>query len=126
VVDQVLLLLGKNRMLMVQHRVDSRRAEVGLDVAIVVPGDGADTLAGLDAEIEQGAGEPADPLRVVRVGVAVVLAGRDPGDDLLVVEEPLGTPEQTAQQQGLIHRQGVHAGLRATWVLTVDLILYII
>ncbi len=60
VVDDVGELVGVEAQVeRVQHAAHQRDAEVGLEVRTVVPAERGDAVAGLDAEIEQRAGEAA-------------------------------------------------------------------
>ena len=74
---------------------------VELEVAIVVPGQRADAVAGLDAEAREGVGEPVDARGEVAVGVAVD-TGLALGDDFLPPEEFLDAPEDVLDRQGII------------------------
>jgi hypothetical protein len=78
----------------------------------VVPGERADAVARADPELLQRVAEPPDPLAEVAVGVAVVLARSEPGDDLLLGEQAFGPPEKGVQQQLAVEHQSLHRPLR--------------
>ncbi len=92
-----------------QHRLHTRHAEVRLEVPVVVPRQGAHPFAGRDTEFDHRVGELAHALAVLAVGVGVVLVAAGVRDDLLVMEQPLGPPEQRMQEKLLIHHQTIHS-----------------
>ena len=93
----------------VEDGADEGDAEIRLEVRAVVPAERGDAVAGMDAEIEEGAGEAAGAFR--EGGVVVTadrLVGRAP-DDLAVAEERFGAAEDGREGERIVHHEAVHA-----------------
>ena len=94
----------------VKDRAHARDGEVGLQVFLVVPGEGADPVARLDAEALERVGELGAALRDLGVGAdprAVRLAGDDPA----VSVNPASVIEDHPDRQREVHhRAECHRG----------------
>ena len=98
VVDGVEYLLGRQADVDgVQHRAEHGHGEKAFQVAVAVPVHHRHRVAGPDAQFGEGAGQPADPLAQVAVGVAEQVAV----DDLLVRVVHHRGVEQVFDQQGI-------------------------
>jgi hypothetical protein len=93
------------------HAAD-RDADVGLEVLVMVPAEGPDTVAVLQAELvaERG-GELARTRRELGVGVAMPAAVGQSRDDLPVAEELLAAPQDRRHVQLVVHDQAFHLSL---------------
>ena len=108
--EHVEQLLGEQaRVEGVADRAEAGHAEVDLDVAVGVPRERGDAVAGADAEGLQCIGE------ALRAGVDLRVVGAmdrpldAAADDLLVPEHALGVTDQRGDQQGRVHHQAAHA-----------------
>ena len=63
----------------VEHRAEQRDGEVGLEMAVVVPAERGDAVAGADAERLERGGEPAGATQDLAVSGAVERCGRRGG-----------------------------------------------
>ena len=89
-----------------------RDADVGLEVLVVVPGEGADAVAVLQAElVAQGGRETARARREVCIGVAMPALVGKARDDLPVAEELLAAPQDRRHVELVIHDQAFHLSL---------------
>ena len=87
-------------------------ADVGLEVLVVVPGEGADAVAVLQAElVAQGGRETARARRELGIGVAMPALVGKARDDLPVAEELLAAPQDRGHVELVIHDQAVHLSL---------------
>ena len=86
------------RVQRVQHRAGPGHAVVQLQVAVAVPGQRADGLAGLDAQRRHRLGHLARAHRQVLVGVAVDIPFHAARDDLLLAMVVLGVHQQVRDQ----------------------------
>src|SRR6267143_2397945 len=83
VVDHELEMLGEEaRIQGMEHGAGAGNSEVELEVAVVVPGQGADPIPGGDAQLRKRVRQLGDPAPEVGIGVAVT-ARLPPGHDLL-------------------------------------------
>ena len=109
VVGDVGDVLGRQpRVDRVQHGADAGDAEIELEVAIGVPGDGADRIAELDAQPLQGLGELLGALGRVLVAVAVDRPLDRAGHDLDVGVVPSGKVDDLRNQQRTVLHQAEH------------------
>ena len=104
VVDDVGQLLGREPDVQrVQHRPHAGDGEVGLQVALVVPAEGADPVALLDAEAGQGRRQLLGPGGHLGEGGRAVPARLD-GDDGAVAVHLLPVAQDVAdQERGVLH-----------------------
>ena len=87
-------------------------ADVGLEVLVVVPGEGADAVAVLQAElVAQRGGEAAGARRELGVRVAMPASVGKARDDLAVAEELLAAPQDRGHVELVIHDQAFHLSL---------------
>ena len=104
VVDDIGQLLGRQPDVQrVQDRSHAGDGEVGLEVALVVPAEGADAVTRLDAEPGQGGGQPLGPGgHLDETGLAAAaLLHRDDG---AVAVYPLPVEQQVSdQERGVLH-----------------------
>ena len=106
VVDDVGELVGREPGVEgVQHPPAARHAEVGLEVAVVVPRQRGDRGAALDAEVVEGPHELLGPAGEGAVVVAVDGAVGEAGDDLGVAVAAAGVGEQQPAVQRSIHHR---------------------
>ena len=93
-------------------RVDDRfhpgHRVIELEVAIPVPGERADALAGRDAEAPEGARKPARPGMGVAVRVAVDRSFDRARHDLGVAMAAIRVADERRDQQGAVHHQTEH------------------
>ena len=111
VVDDVDELLGEQaRVDGVADRAAPRNAVVQLQVAVGVPGQGPDSVAGLDAQLREGIGQLFGPL--IRPGVvrAVPAAFGQPRHDFGGAVPAGGVAEQPRDEQRLVHHESLHSG----------------
>ncbi len=111
-VDDVGELLGEEADVQgVTDGADAGDREVGLEVAVMVPGEGPDPVPLVHAELAEAVRETAGPFGGLPVGVPVdpVREVGHPRHDLPVRIEPLGPLEEMGQQQRRVHHQPVHA-----------------
>ena len=93
------------------HSAD-RDADVDLEVLVVVPGEGSDAVAVLQAElVAQRRGEAAGSWRELRVRVAMPASVGKPGHDLPVAEELLAAAQDRGHVELVIHDQAFHLSL---------------
>ena len=99
----------------VQDEASARDAEVRLVVLVVVPAEGRDAVAALEAGLLQRDCElprAAERVAVVRAVEALVGEARD---DLAVAEERLRPAHQVRQRQREVHHQAVHPAHSPMW-----------
>ena len=82
--------------------------EIGLEVLVVVPAEGGDAVARLEAEPLQRHRELPGALAEVGERVGVEAPVRHPRHDLLVREVRLRALEDRRQRQLEVHHQAVH------------------
>ena len=126
VVDDVGQLLGREPDVQrVQHRSHAGDGEIRLEVALVVPAEGADAVTRLDAEPGQGGGQPLGPggdLDEAGLAAAALLHR----DDGAVAVHPLPVEQQVSdQERGVLHgalhapsmarRAFIRPAMRSTW-----------
>ena len=92
----------------VQHGADAGDAEVELEMAIGVPGDGADAVAELDAQPLQRLGQLLGALLGIAVAVAVHRAFDRARDDLDVGMVSGGEVDDLRDQQRAVLHQAEH------------------
>ena len=103
VVDDVGQLVGvQARVERVHHRAAQRHGEVELQVAVLVPAERRDAVAGLDAERCEGVRELARAAREVGVAVAVDAAVGEAADELVVRELGRGALEEHGEREGMV------------------------
>jgi len=73
----------------VEHRAHQRDGEVGLEVAVVIPAECGDAIAGTDTEGVERAGQAARPMQALGVGGAVEGVVGAAAHDRSVAEERL-------------------------------------
>ena len=95
------LFIEQARIDRVAHRADPRDAVIELEMAIIVPGEGADPVAGADAEPHQGARQPARAAFRVGVAIAVDRAVDHPRHDLDVAMKTGCMLDQRGYQERL-------------------------
>ena len=87
-----------------EHRAHAGHGEIGLHVLLVVPAEGADAVAGADAETAQRAGEPLGAIADLgegRLAIPVALEG----DDLAVaVDAAPVLVDHVEGERVLLHR----------------------
>ncbi len=98
----------------VQDKAAAGNAEVALVVHVVVPGEGRDAVARLEAEVLEGNGELLRPAHRLADRVAVEALVRHPRDDLLLREVRLGAAQQRRQRQLEVHHLSAHLGQTVT------------
>ena len=102
-------MLGRQpRIERVQHRADAGDAEIELEMAIGVPGDGADPVAELDAQALQRLGELLGALGRVAVAVAMDRPLDRARDDLDVGIVGGGEIDHLRNQQRTVLHQAEH------------------
>src|SRR6185312_9213355 len=90
--------------------------EVELEMAVGVPAEGGDAVAGVDAEVFEGAGEAVDARAEVGVGVAVeTVFGA--GDDLFAREHGGGAGEDVLDGEGVVLHEALHGVTSLLWVM---------
>ncbi len=110
VIDDVGELLGVEAEVEgVEDAADERDGEIGLEVRAVVPGERGDAVAGDDAEVGEGAGEPPGAVAEVAHGVAVNRLVREARDDLATPVDRLPSAEDGRQGERVVHHEAVHA-----------------
>ncbi len=85
-----------------------RRAEVGLQVLVVVPAESRHAIAALEAERAQSERELLGAAREVGVRVAVEAPVGEARHDLLLREERLPAAQDRGDRQLVVHDQAVH------------------
>ena len=109
VVDDVDDLLGEEpRVDGVADRAHAGDAVIELEMAVAVPGQGADAVARLDAEGEQGFGHLLRPGSGIAIGVAVDIALDPPRHDLGVAVVQGGVLDELLDQQRAVLHQAEH------------------
>src|SRR5207249_2070964 len=88
-----------------------RSGEVHLEMAVRVPRERADPVTLLQAKARQSGGQPADPIRVVGIGVAPQPAARHPRGQRLSMEEPAGPLEELRQGERVVHDEALHRAI---------------
>jgi hypothetical protein len=79
-----------------------------LEVAVAVPRERRDAVAGLRAQARERVGELARALVRVTVGIAMDVALDAARDDLGVPVVPVGVADQRGNEQWRFHHQTVH------------------
>lgn len=87
-------------------------------MALGVPGEGGDAVAGLDAEGEEGVGQLAGALGDLSVGAAGDGAFDGAGDDFNIAVEAFGKLNLLGDEEGLVHHLCEHG-----WSWGVDLLI---
>jgi len=112
VVDDVDDLLGKQpRVDGVTHRAHPRDAVIELEVAIAVPGQGADAVARRDAEINQRFGHLLGPQPGVAISVAMDVALDPSRHDFRVAVVQRGVLDQLLDQERAVLHEAEHGGV---------------
>jgi hypothetical protein len=106
--DEDELVLEQARVDGVAHHPGPGDAVVQLEVAVVVPGQGADAVTHGQAAAFKGVGELPSPGEGLPVGVPVAGVVDGEGDDLLVAVQPVGVAGDLADEQRTVHHQAVH------------------
>ena len=90
-----------------QDRAHAGHGVIELEVAVVVPGQGGDSIAGLDAELFQGAGKAVDAWHHLPVGGAVnaLIAFRH---HLFLLVQSLNPPQDVLQTELVVLHQAFH------------------
>ena len=106
--DRELQLVGEEAQVQrVEDRPHAGDRVVELEVSVVVPGERRNPVARLHPEAAEHVGDLADPRREVAVGVSV-----EPvlplGDDLLLGEQPLASPEHVLDGERVVLHQPSH------------------
>jgi hypothetical protein len=94
----------------VEDGAHERHGEVGFEVRAMVPREGRDAVAFGDAEIEEGAREPAGPVREIGVAISMERSIRTPRHDLLSRRDRFRVAEDRGERQREIHHQPIHVG----------------
>ena len=89
----------------VQDRAHQRGREVGLEMAVGVPGERADAVALADAERLEGTGQPGRALGEVRVGGPHEAHTRDPRRQRLLREQAARPLEEVPDGERVVHHQ---------------------
>jgi hypothetical protein len=95
----------------VQHRARAADREVQLHVAVAVPGQRGDAVAGLDASAASALATRRERAGHLLVGGAVDVAFDAPRHDLAVGVVPFGVDDEGGNQQRLLHHLAEHGGL---------------
>ena len=93
-----------------EHRAHRRDGEVGLEVLLRIPAEGADAIAGPHAEAREPGGEPLRPLsHLAEAGAADAFALA--GYHLAPAVNPLPVLEEGRDGEGaVLHRAAQHCG----------------
>ena len=89
----------------VQHEPRCRRAEVHLEVPVVIPREGRDAVALLCTEPAQRGPELSRASQAIAVGVPEQRAVSAPTHDFSPAMQTLGMAQQSGQRQGRIHHE---------------------
>ena len=92
----------------VRDEAAHRRADVRLEVLVVVPHERRDAVAVLEAETAQRDREPLRARREVGVRVPVPALVREPRDDLALGVELVAAAEDRRDVQLVVHHQALH------------------
>jgi hypothetical protein len=106
--DVAQVLLEQADVHRVQDRAHARHGQVELEVPHRVPGEGGHTVAPLDAEPLERAGQASGALDHLPVRAALDAVLR-PADELALGEHPLGPLRHVAYQERVVHHQSVHS-----------------
>src|SRR5712691_6106337 len=90
------------------HSAARGDAEIRLEVAVMIPAEGGDALAGLDAELRKSDRELLSPRDHVAVRVTEEGFVGQFADDLHRTEERFRALENRWDGEGVVHREGGH------------------
>jgi hypothetical protein len=89
----------------VEHRAHQRDGEVGLEMAVVIPAEGRDAIAGADAEGVKRPGKAAGALQALGVRGAVDGVVGAAAHDRAITEECLCPARDGGDREGVVHRE---------------------
>jgi hypothetical protein len=95
----------------VQHEPARGKAEIRLEMTLVVPRKGRDAVPALEAERTECGAESARACEAVAVGVAVQRPVGPAADDLAIAVQAFCVAKQGGQRQRRVHHQTTHGSL---------------